>query len=155
MFFASLCLNLSLQDGHLGGREPPTHLRQNVCPHDTVTGSDIRNRQIGHSSRSIFGVCNVTAFFSPFFWWSEQRREGLSVAVLHGPCKHAATGKNGCCCFFFKHYLKPSETRAKSALQTKFPFCFKVPYWRYLCLAPTYSQNGDTYCLPRWCNKLP
>lgn len=131
MLFTSLCLNLSLQDGHLGGREPPTHLRQNVCPHDMVTGSDIRKRHIGHSSRSILGVRYVTAVSLS----SQQRRlkRFLCTPALRGPCKHAATEKK-------QGFPNTRPNRAaKSALQTKFPFCFKVPHWCYQYLATTYS----------------
>lgn len=55
MPLTSLCFSLSLHDGHLDGRKPPTHLRQNVWPQAMVTGSHIRNRQSGHSSRSMVG----------------------------------------------------------------------------------------------------
>lgn len=115
MFFTSLCLNLSLHDGHLGGREPPTHLRQNVCPHDMVTGSDIRKRHIGHSSRSIFGVRYVTVVSLS----SQQRRSKsfLCTPALCGPCKHAATGKKN------KDFLTPARTELlNQRCRRNFPF---------------------------------
>lgn len=119
MFFTSLCLNLSLHDGHLGGREPPTHLRQNVCPHDMVTGSDIRKRHIGHSSRSIFGVRYVTAVSLS----SQQRRSKrfLCTPALRGPCKHTATKKTK-----NKDFLIPARTELlNQRCRRNFPFVFK------------------------------
>lgn len=57
IFLASFCFSRSLQVGHL--EFVPRHRRHNEWPHDIVTGSHMRNMQIGHSRRSMV-VCYVT-----------------------------------------------------------------------------------------------